>query len=130
MNNRNTTKFQSAAIVPEINLVSKLVEATGLTRREVTKILRGLEPLIFEQLKINPEKFIPEASEIINHSKAAQIIDGIIYTPLDDNFDIKIFYATAGDKVKYQVVSNYRELLDKFLLTSYEVKYFRNPISG
>ena len=112
-------KFQSAAIVPEINLVSKLVEATGLTRREVTKILRDLEPLIFEQLKINPEKFIPDAAKIIKDAKAAQIEENINYTAIADHFDIKIFHnADVKGRLNHNAIATAKNLYDYLIYDS------------
>lgn len=41
------------------DLVGKLVEETGLTRKAVIQILTGIQPTVFNQFKDNPEEFIP-----------------------------------------------------------------------
>ena len=124
-NSSRTEKFQSAAIFPEINLVGKLVEATGLTRREVTKILRGLEPLIFEQLKINPEKFIPDAAKIINVAKAAQVAENINYTAIAAHFDIKIFHtADIKGRLNHNAIATAKNLYDYLIYDSDVEKNF------
>ena len=40
------------------DLIGKLVSETGLTRKDIVRILTGIEPLVFEQYKYNPEEFI------------------------------------------------------------------------
>jgi type III restriction enzyme len=73
------------------DLVGKIVTDTGLTRKAITKILTGLEKIIFNQFAQNPEEFIIRAAKIINEQKATAIIEHIKYNKLTDSFDTNIF---------------------------------------
>ena len=69
------------------DLVGKLVDETGLTRKAVIGILKGVSPLTFSQFKDNPEEFIIKAARLINEEKATAIIQHITYDVLDDRYD-------------------------------------------
>lgn len=73
------------------DLVGKIVAETGLTRKAVTKILVGLEKVIFDQFGDNPEEYIIRASNIINEQKATAIIEHITYDKLTAAFSTEIF---------------------------------------
>jgi len=73
------------------DLVGKIVAETGLTRKAVTKILVGLEKVIFDQFGDNPEEYIIRASNIINEQKATAIIEHITYDKLTAAFGTEIF---------------------------------------
>lgn len=61
------------------DLVGKMVEETGLTRKAVVQILTGIQPSVFDQFKDNPEEFIIQAAKLINNEKATAIIQHITY---------------------------------------------------
>ena len=65
------------------DLVGKLVDETGLTRKAIIAILQGIQPAVFNQLKDNPEEFILKAASLINDQKATAIIEHITYDVLD-----------------------------------------------
>ena len=73
------------------DLVGKLVEETGLTRKAVIAILTGIEPAVFGQFRENPEEFIIKAAGLINDEKATAIIQHITYHVLDDRYDTDVF---------------------------------------
>ncbi len=73
------------------DLIGKIVEQTGLTRIAVVNILKGIEKVVFDQFKINPEDFIIKASNIINEQKATVIIEHITYNKINEVFDTSIF---------------------------------------
>lgn len=73
------------------DLVGKLVEETSLTRKAVIAILTGIQPVVFNQFRENPEEFIIKASSLINDQKAAAIIQHITYHVLDDRYDTDVF---------------------------------------
>ena len=73
------------------DLVGKLVEETGLTRKAVVDILTGIQKVVFEQFKDNPETFILRAAELINAEKATAIIQHITYNVLDERYASNIF---------------------------------------
>lgn len=73
------------------DLIGKLVDETGLTRKDIVEILKGIQPAVFEQFKYNPEEFILKAAQLINDQKATAIIQHITYNVLDDHYDTDIF---------------------------------------
>jgi len=73
------------------DLVGKLVEETGLTRRAIAAILTGMERAVFDQFGDNPEEFIIRAANIVNEQKATAIIEHIVYDKLTETFTTDIF---------------------------------------
>lgn len=73
------------------DLIGKLVEVTGLTRKAVIKILQGIQPSVFNQFKVNPEEFIMRAASLINDEKATAIIEHITYDVMDERYDTDVF---------------------------------------
>ena len=61
------------------DLVGKLVDETGLTRKAVIAILQGIKREVFDQFKDNPEEFILKAAALINEQKATAIIEHGVY---------------------------------------------------
>ena len=73
------------------DLVGKLVEETGLTRKTIVQILTGIQKAVFDQFRTNPEEFIIKAAGLINDEKATAIIQHITYDVMDDHYDTDIF---------------------------------------
>ena len=73
------------------DLVGKLVEETKLTRKDIVAILTGIEKLVFDQFRENPEEFILKAAALINDEKATAIIEHITYHVLDERYETDIF---------------------------------------
>ncbi len=73
------------------DLIGKLVEGTGLTRKAVIQILKGIQPSVFNQFKDNPEEFIIKAAALINDEKATAIIEHITYDVIDDHYGTEVF---------------------------------------
>lgn len=73
------------------DLIGKLVEETGLTRKAVIQILKGIQPSVFNQFKDNPEEFIIKAATLINDEKATAIIEHITYDVMDDHYGTEVF---------------------------------------
>ena len=73
------------------DLVGKLVSETGLTRKTVVEILKGIDPLVFGQFADNPEEFILKAAGLINNEKATAIVQHITYSVLDERYDTTVF---------------------------------------
>lgn len=73
------------------DLIGKLVEETGLTRKAVIQILKGIQPSVFNQFKDNPEEFIIKAASLINDEKATAIIEHITYDVMDDHYGTDVF---------------------------------------
>lgn len=73
------------------DLIGKLVDETGLTRKAVIQILQGIQPATFNQFKSNPEEFIIKAAALINDEKATAIIEHITYDVMDDKYGTDVF---------------------------------------
>lgn len=73
------------------DLIGKLVEETGLTRKAVIQILKGIQPSVFNQFKDNPEEFIIKAATLINDEKATAIIEHITYDVMDEHYGTEVF---------------------------------------
>lgn len=101
------------------DLVGKLVEATGLTRRAIIRILTGIEEHVFDQFKDNPEEFIIRAGSLINDEKATAIIEHITYNVLDEQYDTNIFTApTLKGKLGVNAMKTDKHLYDHVLYDS------------
>lgn len=73
------------------DLIGKLVDDTGLTRKAIIQILKGIKPTVFNQFKENPEEFIIKASALINDQKATSIIEHITYDVMDEKYSTDVF---------------------------------------
>lgn len=74
------------------DLIGKLVTETGLTRKDIVAILKGISQKTFLMFRNNPEAFILRAAQIINEQKANAVIDDIKYRALTDTYDTDIFF--------------------------------------
>ena len=73
------------------DLIGKLVDDTGLTRKALVAILKGIQPAVFGQFKENPEDFIVKVTALINDEKATAVIEHITYDVLDDHYGTNVF---------------------------------------
>jgi type III restriction enzyme len=73
------------------DLIGKLVDETGLTRKAIVQILKGIQPAVFNQFKDNPEEFIIKAAALINDEKATAIIEHITYDVLNEKYGTDVF---------------------------------------
>ncbi len=73
------------------DLIGKLVDDTGLTRKAVVAILQGIQPAVFQQFRENPEEFIVKAAALINDEKATAVIEHITYDVLEDCYGTEVF---------------------------------------
>ncbi|MEA3182621.1 MAG: type restriction enzyme [Gammaproteobacteria bacterium] len=81
----------SAGSLVKYDLIGKLAESTGLTRRTVASILRDLDVEAFGQFKANPEDFIVKASALIQEQKATIVVEHLAYSPLDESYGVDTF---------------------------------------
>ena len=101
------------------DLVGELVQATGLTRRTIVAMLKGVKPTTFHQFKMNPEEFIVKASRIINDCKAISLIQHICYQKSQNTFDTDIFAeATLRGTIGKDAISSAKSLYDMVVLDS------------
>ena len=111
------------------DLVGKLVESTGLTRKTIIQILKGIEKNIFEQFHHNPEEFILKAAGLINDEKATAIIEHITYDALDDRYDTDIFTdPTIKGKLGVNAMKTQRHLYDHVVFDSTNEKAFAEKL--
>lgn len=111
------------------DLIGKLVEATGLTRKDIVKILTGIEKPVFDQFKDNPEEFIIKAAGLINDEKATAVIQHITYDMLDEKYDTDIFTEpTMKGKLGTNVVKTKKHLYDYVLYDSANEKNFAQEL--
>lgn len=101
------------------DLIGKLVEATGLTRRVIVTILQKISPNTFYKFKANPEEFIIKAGNIINQCKAIAVIEHVAYHKLDKTFDSDIFSASAlKGKLGVNAMESQKSLYDLVVVDS------------
>jgi type III restriction enzyme len=72
---------QEVEVLPDI--VSYLQNEIQLTRLSIVEILKGCTNLRY--FKLNPQKFIEGAIDIINEQMRLHIIDGIVYTRIGEH---------------------------------------------
>lgn len=101
------------------DLIGKLVENTGLTRKAVVTILKKVSPKTFSQFKVNPEEFIIKAGNIINECKAIAVIEHVKYHKLDQQFDSDIFNSTTlKGKLGVNALESQKSLYDLVVVDS------------
>ena len=87
------TELNKASINSFVNydLIGKLAEQCKLTRKTVAMILHGINKVVFDQFKTNPEDFIAKSSRLINEQKATIIVEHLSYDTLAETYDTDIF---------------------------------------
>ena len=73
------------------DLVGDIAKAATLTRRTVTRILKGIQQSKLYMFKNNPEEFIRKVSHIIREQKATMIVEHISYNRTENQYDSDIF---------------------------------------
>ncbi len=69
---------------PMPDVLKLIQDKTGLTRKTISQILVNSH-YRFDELKVNPQKFIDVICEIINEELQALMVDGIHYYPITQN---------------------------------------------
>lgn len=101
------------------DLIGQLVTATGLTRKTIVEILKGIKPATFCMFKMNPEEFIIKTARIINDCKALAVIQCIKYEKLNDEFSTDIFTENAlRGKLGVNAIESVKSLYDLVVLDS------------
>ena len=105
------------------DLIGKLVEATGLTRKAIVSILQKIKPSTFLKFRANPEEFIIKAGNIINQCKAIAVIEHVKYHKLNQEFDSDIFNAsTLKGKLGVNAMESQKSLYDLVVVDSQGVE--------
>ena len=111
------------------DLVGKLVDETGLTRKAVIAILKGIQPSVFNQFKDNPEEFIIKAAALINDEKATAVIEHITYDVLDERYSMDIFTEpTIKGKLGVNAMKANRHLYDHIVYDSTNERDFATDL--
>ncbi|MGI5838093.1 MAG: type III restriction-modification system endonuclease [bacterium] len=119
----------SANSAVKYDLIGKVVAETGLTRKAIVSILRGIERNVFAQFADNPEEFIIKAAQIINEQKATVIIQHITYNKLDAVYDTTIFTEpTLKGQLGVNAMAANKHLYDYLLYDSANERSFAENI--
>lgn len=101
------------------DLIGKLVDETGLTRKAIISILQGIKPAVFNQFKDNPEEFIIKAAALINDQKATAIVEHITYDVLDEHYGMDVFTdPTIKGKLGVNAMKAKKHLYDHIIYDS------------
>ncbi|MDR0843124.1 MAG: DEAD/DEAH box helicase family protein [Acidobacteriota bacterium] len=128
---KSSTYHVNAAVSASVkyDLVGKVVAETGLIRKAVVRILRGIEKSIFDQFANNPEEFIIRTANIINEQKATVIIQHISYNKLDSVYDTAIFTEpTLKGQSGVNAMAANKHLYDYILYDSTNEKNFATNV--
>ncbi len=121
--------FAEANSNVKYDLIGKLVDETGLTRKAVIAILQGIQPAVFEQFKDNPEEFISKAAGLINDEKATAIIEHITYNVLDEKYGTDIFTdPTIKGKLGVNAMKAKKHLYDHIVYDSSHERDFATDL--
>lgn len=111
------------------DLIGKLVDETGLTRKAVIAILQGVKPFVFNQFKDNPEEFIVKAAALINDEKATAIIEHITYDVLDEHYGMDVFTdPTIKGKLGVNAMKANKHLYDHIVYDSTNERDFATDL--
>lgn len=101
------------------DLIGRLVAATGLTRKTIAAILKGIKPATFHQFKMNPEEFIRKVGNIINDEKAMAVVQKICYQRTNNTYDVDIFTKdTLRGKIGINAIESTKSLYDLVVVDS------------
>ena len=107
------------------DLIGKLVDETGLTRKTIIAILQGIQPSVFNQFRDNPEEFILKAAALINDQKATAIIEHITYNVLDEQYGTEVFTdPTIRGKLGVNAMKAKKHLYDHIVYDSTNEREF------
>ena len=123
-----STKISASNNV-KYDLIGKLVDETGLTRKAIVRILQGIQQPVFNQFKDNPEEFIIRAAAIINDEKATAVIQHITYNALEDCYGTDIFTEpTIKGKLGMNAMKAKRHLYDHIVYDSTNEQKFAEQL--
>lgn len=100
-NNETVADNANVNTYVKYDLVGKIAENTGLTRKTVGAILKGVREDTFNKFKKNPEDFISVASRIITEQKATTLIEHISYDAINETYDIEDIFTVNQDNTNF-----------------------------
>jgi len=111
------------------DLIGKLVDETGLTRKTIVKILQGVQLYTFNQFKNNPEEFIIKTASLINDQKATAIIEHITYDVMDEKYGTDVFTEpTIKGKLDVNAMKAKKHLYDHIIYDSSNERKFAEEL--
>lgn len=111
------------------DLIGKLVDETGLTRKAIIQILQGIQPATFHQFKNNPEEFIIKAAALINDEKATAIIQHITYDVMDEKYSTDVFTdPTIKGRLGVNAMKAKKHLYDHLVYDSFNEQAFATEL--
>ena len=75
---RGTVEVDGARRLPDV--VGELSRRLPLSRATIVRILKEIDNL--DQVRVNPSVFIDQVQAAVNQALYAQVVDGIVYTPV------------------------------------------------
>ena len=129
----NSTTTKAAVVVAnssvKYDLIGKIVEDTGLTRKTVGEILSKIQKPVFDQFQENPEEFIIKASRLINEQKATVIIEHITYNKLESRYETSIFTDnTMKGRLGMNACETHQHLYDHLIYDSSNERDFAQKL--
>lgn len=101
------------------DLIGRLVVETGLTRKTLVAILKGIRSETFKQFKMNPEEFIRKTANIINDEKAIAVVQKICYRRTDNTYDVDLFTESMlRGKLGINAIESTKSLYDLVVVDS------------
>lgn len=131
LKSQTDTYAHAAAVNSNVkyDLIGKLVDETKLTRKAIVRILQGIQPVVFNQFKDNPEEFIIKAAKLINDEKATAIIQHITYDVLEDKYGTDIFTEpTIKGRLGVNAMKANKHLYDHILYDSTNERDFATEL--
>lgn len=97
-NSRTQGLKHAAPAQIKYDLIGKIAEGTTLTRKTITRILKGLHADKIYMFKNNPEEFISKIIKLIKEQKATMVVEHISYNRVEGEFDSSIFTEKKSDQ--------------------------------
>lgn len=113
------------------DLLGRLSEETGLTRRTTAALLRQLKPRTFSQFRHNPEQFIIQAKRLIAATIAQVTAEHITYERCEEHFPISILsQPSAHGRLGVNTIATRRHLYDYLVYALPEERKFAEELEA
>lgn len=111
------------------DLVGKLVDETGLTRKLIAQILTGMKREVFKQFLSNPEEFMIKAGILINEQKTFILGNHIFYKKTGEYWSTDIFTkAVIRGKLGNNAMKTQKHLYDYLVYDSEREREFAQAL--
>lgn len=126
-----TVRKEKIKVASEVkyDLIGKLVEETGLTRKDIVQILQGIRGDLFAQFKINPEEFILKTAKLINNEKAVAVIQHIAYNMTEAEYSTDIFTdSSIKGRLGINAIKTKKHIYDHLVFDSITERQFASEL--